>query len=117
MNRVERAANDEDWQYQPVNNGPYTHIPLRFRDSDAYSELLRTVAEWMKSGKSKPAVFGDRAQELFESLFGPFDGETAAFLEEWIAMSDESDLRLISDILGEAIHDFAFTHRPFVERL
>lgn len=116
MRRVERAAKDEDWQYRPVNHGPYGHIPLRFRDSEAYSELLRTVAEWMRSGKNKPALFSYRARELFGSSFGPFDGETVAFLEEWIATSDDSDLRLIADILGEANHRFVFTNHAFVER-
>jgi transcriptional regulator with XRE-family HTH domain len=116
MRRVERAAESEDWKYRPTNHGPYGHIPLRFRDSEPYSELLRTVAEWMRSGKSKPFLFGYRARELFESSFGPFDGETVTFLEEWIATSDDGDLRLITDILGEADHTFVFTHRPFVER-
>jgi len=38
------------------------------------------------------------------------------FLEEWIATSDDGDLRLIADILREADHRFVFTYRPFVER-
>ncbi len=116
MRRVERAADSEDWHYRPANHGPYGHIPLRFRDSEAYSELLRTVAEWMRSGKNKPALFSYRARELFETSFGPFDVETVAFLEEWIATSDDSDLRLIADILGEANHRFVFTNYAFVER-
>jgi len=91
-------------------------VPLRFRDSEAYSELLRTVAEWMRAGKNKHFLFGYRARELFENVFGPFDGETVKFLEEWIATSDDGDLRLIADILGEANRAFVFTNRPFVER-
>jgi hypothetical protein len=70
----------------------------------------------MRSGKNKPSLFGYRARELFESSFGPFDGETVMFLEEWIATSDDDDLRLIGDILGETEHTFVFIHRPFVER-
>jgi len=116
MWRVERAADTEDWKYRPSNHGPYSHVPLRFRDSEAYSELLRTVAEWMRAGKNKHFLFGYRARELFENVFGPFDGETVKFLEEWIATSDDGDLRLIADILGEANHAFVFTNRPFVER-
>jgi hypothetical protein len=116
MRRVERAAETEDWKYRPSNHGPYGHVPLRFRDSEAYSELLRTVAEWMRAGKNKPFLFSYRARELFETCFGPFDGETAKFLEEWIATSDDGDLRLIANILGEADPSFVFTHRPFVER-
>lgn len=116
MRRVEQAAENEDWKYRPANHGPYGHIPLRFRDSEAYSELLRTVAEWMRFGKDKPLLFGYRARELFESSFGPFDGEMVTFLEEWIATSDDDDLRLIADILGETDHNFVFIHRPFVER-
>lgn len=116
MRRVKRAAETEDWKYRPSNHGPYGHVPLRFRNSDAYSELLRTVAEWMRASKNKPFLFSYRAKELFETCFGPFDGETVKFLEEWIATSDDGDLRLIGDILGEADHNFVFTHRPFVER-
>ena len=70
----------------------------------------------MRAGKNKPFLFGYRARELFETCFGPFDGETVTFLEEWIATSDEGDLRLIAGILGEAEHEFVFSHRPFVER-
>jgi hypothetical protein len=70
----------------------------------------------MRAGKNKPFLFSYRARELFESVFGPFDGETVKFLEEWIATSDDGDLRLIADILGEADHRFVFTHRSFVER-
>jgi transcriptional regulator with XRE-family HTH domain len=116
MRRVERAAETEDWKYRPSNHGPYGHVPLRFRNSEAYSELLRTVAEWMRAGKNKPFLFSFRARELFEISFRPFDGETVKFLEEWIATSNESDLRLIADILGEAHSSFVFTHQLFVER-
>lgn len=116
MRRVDRAGEREDWKYRPINHGPYGHVPLRFRNSDIYPELLRTVAEWMRAGKAKPFLFGYRAKELFETCFGPFDGEAVKFLEEWIATSDEQDLRLIAGILGEAHHSFVFTHRSFVER-
>jgi len=70
----------------------------------------------MRAGKDKPFLFNYRARELFETSFGPFNGETVKFLEEWIATSDDGDLRLIADILGEADHSFVFTYRPFVER-
>lgn len=117
MRRVEHAAELEgDWKYRPANHGPYGHVPLRFRESDAFPELLRTVAEWIRAGKSKPFVFSFRARELFETMFGPFSGETVKFLEEWIATSDEGGLRLIADILGEAEHGFVFANRSFVER-
>jgi transcriptional regulator with XRE-family HTH domain len=114
--RVERASDNEDWKYRPANNGPYGHVPLRFRESVDYAELVRTIAEWMRAGKSRPYLFGYRARELFETMFGPFDGETVKFLEDWIATSDADDLLLIADIVGEAHHNFVFAHRPFVER-
>ncbi|WP_426418989.1 helix-turn-helix domain-containing protein [Bradyrhizobium genosp. A] len=114
--RVDRAGEKEEWKYRPINHGPYGHVPLRFRDSGIYPELLRMVAEWMRAGKGKPFLFTYRARELFETCFRPFDGETVKFLEEWIATSDEQDLDLIAGILNEAHHSFVFTHRPFVER-
>ncbi|EJN16296.1 Helix-turn-helix protein [Bradyrhizobium sp. YR681] len=116
MRRVDRAGENEEWKYRPINHGPYGHVPLRFHDSGIYPELLRTVAEWMRAGKGKPFLFGYRARELFETCFRPFDGETVKFLEEWIATSDEQDMDLIAGILNEAHHSFVFTHRPFVER-
>lgn len=116
MRRVDRAGENEEWKYRPINHGPYGHVPLRFHDSGLYPELLRTVAEWMRAGKGKPFLFGYRARELFETCFRPFDGETVKFLEEWIATSDEQDMGLIAGILNEAHHSFVFTHRPFVER-
>jgi len=116
MRRVDRAGEEEEWKYRPINHGPYGHVPLRFRDSGIYPELLRTVAEWMRAGKGRSLLFGYRARELFETCFRPFDGETVKFLEEWIATSDEQDLSLIAGILNEAHHSFVFTHRPFVER-
>ncbi|UWU66095.1 helix-turn-helix domain-containing protein [Bradyrhizobium sp. NC92] len=116
MRRVERAGESEDWKYRPINNGPYGHVLLRFRESAIYGDLLREVAEWMRAGKSKPFLFGYRAKELFETCFGPFAGETVKFLEQWIATSDEQDLRLIAGILGEAHHSFVFANRAFVER-
>lgn len=116
MRRVDRAGENEEWKYRPINHGPYGHVPLRFHDSGIYPELLRTVAEWMRAGKGKPFLFGYRARELFETCFRPFDGETVKFLEEWIATSDEQDMGLIAGILNEAHHSFVFTHRPFVER-
>jgi len=70
----------------------------------------------MRVGKNKPFLFSYRARELFESVFGPFDGETVKFLEEWLATSDDGDLRLIADILGEAHCSFVFTRRAFVGR-
>ncbi|MCP3392352.1 helix-turn-helix domain-containing protein [Bradyrhizobium sp. CCGB12] len=116
MRRVDRAGEKEQRKYRPINHGPYGRVPLRFRDSGVYPELLRTVAEWMRAGKDKPFLFGYRARELFETCFRPFDGETVKFLEEWIATSDEQDLNLIAGILNGAHHTFVFTHRPFVER-
>lgn len=96
MRRVDHAGDSEDWKYRPINHGAYGHVPLRFRDSDIFPQLLRTVAEWMRAGKTKPFLFAYRARELFETCFRPFDGETVKFLEEWIATSDEQDLRLIA---------------------
>jgi transcriptional regulator with XRE-family HTH domain len=116
MRRVERGVEANDWHYRPCNHGPYGHVPLRFKESEVVAPLLRAVAEWMRAGKSQPYLFSHTARELFETMFGPFSGETVKFLEEWIATSDEDDLRLIADILGEAEHEFVFAHRPFVER-
>ncbi|AVT77538.1 hypothetical protein RPPS3_34760 [Rhodopseudomonas palustris] len=116
MKRVE-AAGMEDWSFRPVNHGPYGSVPLKFRQSDVCGELLVMLANWMKEAKDRPFSFQYRSRELFEAMFGPYEGETVDFLDNWVKAGDATDIALIAGILAEADPDFVFRQVGFVGRL
>ncbi len=120
VRRVDHAAQTGDWNYRPCNHGPYGHVPLCFRETQKYGSLLATVVQWMKQSNydaDKKVLFDYRARELFETLFGSFDGEVVQHLDTWSATADKNDMLLIANILHEAPPDFVFTQAAFVERL
>lgn len=112
MKRVERAVETEDWHYRPCNHYPYGHVPLRFRESDEFPALLREIAHWMRSNEDD--FFRHRAGELFDVMFSPFDTEMLRFLEEWIARSVESDIRVIAHILSLNARELIFNHTDII---
>jgi hypothetical protein len=115
MERVEHAAKTQDWRFRPCNHGPYCHVPLRFRESQEFGQLLRQVAQWIKSS-TEDYLFQHRGAELFETMFRPFDSELIGFFQDWICMATPEDIRIISQILKEASCNVVFEHRPFVIR-
>ena len=120
MRRVDRAASSGQWEYRPCNHGPYGHVPLRFSETEAYGPLLTKVVSWMQQANyqnEQQLVFSYRSRELFETMFGSFDGGVVQLLDSWSATADSKDMLLIGNILREASPDFVFTHTPFVERL
>ena len=120
MRRVDRAASSGQWEYRPCNHGPYGHVPLRFSETEAYGPLLTKVVSWMQQANyqnEQQLVFSYRSRELFETMFGSFDGGVVQLLDSWSATADLKDMLLIGNILREASPDFVFTHTPFVERL
>ena len=120
VRRVDHAAQTGDWKYRPCNHGPYGNVPLCFRETQEYGSLLASVVRWMKQADydaDKRVLFDYRARELFESLFGSFDGEVVQHLDTWSATADKNDMLLIANILREAPSNFVFTQAPFVERL
>lgn len=118
MDRVECAANTNDWHYRPCNHGPYGYVPLRFRESPECGVILRRVARWMQSRREEKDTyfFHHRAAELFETMFHPFDSELISFLQDWVDTATPTDLRIMSHILREASPGLVFEHRPFVLR-
>src|SRR5262249_1475279 len=112
--RVEYAVTTQDWHYRPCNFGPYTHVPLRFRESPEFGMLLRQVSVWLKSHGKDDYLFKRRVGELFEAMFHPFDNEFMSFLQEWMAAATPTDMPIISQILSEASPDFIFECQPFV---
>jgi transcriptional regulator with XRE-family HTH domain len=116
MQRVELAAENEDWDYRPCNHGPYGHVSLRFRECAEYPDLLKKVAEWMKSGGRQNFLFSYRSLELFETMFGPFDAEVMKILNEWAVAANAEDLELVGNIVAKTNHGFVFDHQAFVEK-
>ena len=117
MRRVDRAATTGAWGYRPCNNGPYGHVPLRLKETAEYRRLLATVAQWMKQANYEgdcKVVFNYRARELFDTLFGSFDGEVVQLLDNWSATADQNDMLLIANVLHEAPSAFVFSQVSFV---
>jgi transcriptional regulator with XRE-family HTH domain len=120
MRRVDRAVEMGGWQYRPCNHGPYGHVPLRIRETPEYGPLLIKVLRWIKEAKyeaDQKLVFSYRSRELFETLFGSFDGEVIQHLDAWSATADKNEMQLIANILYEAPPNFVFAQAPFVEKL
>jgi transcriptional regulator with XRE-family HTH domain len=115
--RIDYAASQENWNYRPINHGPYCHVRLRFRETSAFPDLMRDVAEWMKANHGAHYLFRYRVRELCEAIFGPYDEIVVSFLDAWVSVSDENDLEIVSNILKEAQPSFIFDYRDFVERI
>jgi transcriptional regulator with XRE-family HTH domain len=118
--RVDHAAVHNDWNYRPCNNGPYGHVPLKFKETAAYGALLADVMKWMRSAdyvQEKRVLFNYRARELFDAMFGSFDDEVLAYLDRWSLSADEQEFKLIGNMLDEAPPDFVFRHKEYVSQL
>jgi transcriptional regulator with XRE-family HTH domain len=114
IDRVNHAADSEDWNYRPCNHGPYAHVPLRFRESADFDVALRQVSQWMTSRDG--LLFRERGAQLFETMFKPFDDVIVGSLQRWCDAATEADIRTIAKILSESHPTFVFEHRAFVER-
>lgn len=113
MARVERAAKTESWEYRPCNYGPYSNVPLLFRQSPQFGSLLRVVAQWMRD-REEDYMFQHRAGVLFDVMFRPYDAELIRFLQNWIDKAVPADINVISHILRESGPDFVFQNKEFV---
>jgi transcriptional regulator with XRE-family HTH domain len=114
MQRVDHAAENENWDYLPCNHGPYGNVALRLRDSDDFGLVLRQVSEWIKSRSSM--LFRERSAQLFDTLFKPFDDMLTTALQRWADIATEEDIQVIAKILSEAHPRFVFEQRTFVAR-
>ncbi|MEA2877872.1 MAG: hypothetical protein QOF14_3068 [Hyphomicrobiales bacterium] len=117
IRRTERAAAKENWDYRPINHGPYVHVPLKFKDTSEYGALLARVVSWMSTasfGEDRQMLFRYRARELFEAVFGSFDAEVTQFIARWADTADAAAFDIIANILNEAPHTFIFDQAPLV---
>jgi transcriptional regulator with XRE-family HTH domain len=117
IRRIDRAADSNDWSIRPCNFGPYGHVPLRFRETAESAGLLRKVSTWMNSRAPQDILFHERAKQLFGAMFSPFDDALVEFLQDWVRVATEGDMRTIAHILDEAPNALVFRHRKFVEEV
>jgi transcriptional regulator with XRE-family HTH domain len=121
MDRVDRAARDADWSYQACSTMPHSEeVRLKFSETPDYGPLLARVVAWMREATYTEANrlrFNYASRELFDAMFGSFDGEVLAYLDRWSLTADEQEFKLIANILREAPSDFSFTNKEFVIQL
>ena len=88
--------------------------------------LRNTARFWRSSlgGSKTPNIAGEKkvvfdypSRELFETLFGSYDGEVIQQLDSWSAAADKNEMRLIANVLEEAPPDFVFNQAAFVSTL
>jgi hypothetical protein len=112
MERVERAS-EKEWDFRPCNYGHYVHVPLQFRESAELPAILRKVCHWMRS-RSGDYLFDNRAADLFDAMFSPFNENVIAVLQAWIDTAGAEDIHVISRILNKVHPNFVFEQRVFV---
>jgi len=116
MARVEHAANIDDWHYRPCNHGSYSHVPLRFRESEEFGVLFRQVVHWMQINFEKNYQFKHCSCDLFRMMFYPLDDELLSLIQDWIDVGTSEDMWIISQVFRESHSKFVFEQQAFVIR-
>jgi hypothetical protein len=115
MARVEFAATARDWSFRACNHGPYSHVPLRFREAPEFPSLLREAALWTRSRDDY--YFQHYAAQLFDTMFQPLDATLVSFLQEWLDVAGPEDISVISQIIRHSAPNCVIDHAPFSIRL
>jgi transcriptional regulator with XRE-family HTH domain len=116
LRRVDQAAASGDSlsAMRPSNYGPYTQVPLRFRETDKFNMLLDVVWRWMIARDASDLRFEHHAGHLFEAMFFPVDAALIDFLSSKIAFAGKQDLRWMANVLSNAPSSFIFDQQSFV---
>ncbi|HET7085149.1 MAG TPA: helix-turn-helix domain-containing protein [Rhizomicrobium sp.] len=115
MDRVEMAASEETFSVvRPINYGPYSHVPLRFKESGRYRAALDSVWEWLVGHEIGNWRFEYGASSLFDAMFLPLDASGLEFLRGKVRRGAKQDLWWAAGVLAHAEPDFVFTHQGFV---
>ncbi len=118
MDRIDYAVKLDDLdRFRPCNHGPYIHVPLRFRESSVFVELLYETLNWIKSGDSENYWFSHFAIELFEAAFAPYDTQVLKAALETLHVGDPVSEKLLSQLLRSAHTNFVFDQKDVVVRL
>lgn len=116
MKRVEHAVEQKDG-FRPCNYGPFRHVALRFSEAKECNDILRRMANWMRSTEVDDYRFHAEASRLFEAMFGLADERILCFLGDWVDIATPAELESISAIVRQAEPEFLFEHRELVVRL
>ena len=116
LTRVEHAAaSDEAFsRFRPINYGPWVQVPLRFKESPHYAEVLEAVWQWIKARDPEDWRWEHHASALFEGMFLPIDEAVLDFLSAKIAAAEPHGLRWIASILAHAEPNFVFDYHEMV---
>lgn len=114
--RVEDAANDPQGYslIRPVNYGPYVHVPMQFKKTAAYEQLMEAAWKWLGTRDASNWRFEHNASALFDAMFLPIDQSVIAFLSAKLPTAAERSLKWIAAILSHGTSDFVFDNQPFV---
>lgn len=115
IRRVEHGATEKNFSdFRPCNHGPYSNVPLRFRESERFDTLLGKVWSWMIALPAGDWRFEMHAAELFEVMFLPVDARLINFFSVKLPTATKQDLRWMANTLSHAECDFVFTNQSFV---
>ncbi|HEY1613985.1 MAG TPA: helix-turn-helix domain-containing protein [Rhizomicrobium sp.] len=116
LDRVNAATASDDTfsRSRPINYGPWVHERLRFKQSQHYRAVLKSVWQWMVAHDPGDWRFEHHASALFEGLFLPLDDTVLDFLAAKMTTADARGLRWIASVLAHADEDFVFDHHKLV---
>lgn len=116
LRRLETAIETEDWDFRPINHGPYVHVPLLFKDTEEFGELIQQLLDWMKA-QDQDKLFNFQNREFFDAIYGKTDAALVPFLLPLVENGDAICIGIVSNIINESHNDFVFAQEDFVELL
>jgi hypothetical protein len=116
MNRVERAAAAESYQFRAVNHGPWSHRRLRFLETDEGLRVLRHVWAWLAANQARNSYFRHAAVDMFDAMFLHELDAVVQLFGPASQTAPPGELKLIASLFRRAHHSFAFTQSDFVVR-
>jgi hypothetical protein len=115
MRRVEHAAAEDSSlsAIRPSNYGPWTEIPLRFRETGKLDVLLDAVWRWLTAHEPNDWRFEHHAAHLFGAMFFPVNAVLVGFFASKLPLAGKRDLRWMANILSTAPSDLVFDEQTF----
>ena len=113
---MKTAIETEDWDFRPINHGPYVHVPLLFKDTEEFGELIQQLLDWMKA-QDQDKLFNFQNREFFDAIYGKTDAALVPFLLPLVENGDAICIGIVSNIINESLNDFVFAQEDFVELL
>lgn len=114
ITRVEMAARTNDYQFRPINHGPYAQEQLRFLEAPEGAAVVEQVWDWLQAHRDRDWFFQDAATTLFEAMFLFDDTALAAFLTPRLDTAIATDLELMGRLAAKTQPSFIFNQPDFV---